>query len=330
MTVEEFICEWQNGNDYIVAHTSGSTGKPKEIQLKKSFVVRSALRTIEYFKLNSESHLHLCLSPDYIAGKMMIIRALLANARLTIETPSNDINPLKFGYPIDLLAIVPSQLPCLLNDKNSHAQIKNLIVGGSAIPPALRKKLTLSGINAFETYGMTETASHVALRKSASDVTEPYFALPGIFFESDNLKRLIINIDDNYRFITNDIVELIDSTHFRLPGRFDDVIITGGMKVHPQEVESIIGKYIPEGIAYFITSRPSEKWGQEVVLVIENATNQPNQNKLLLINELRQTLKQHLLPQQCPKEVIVVDRIPRTSTGKLIRKYPNLTSHPKP
>ena len=157
MTIDDFIAEWHNDCDYIVAHTSGSTGTPKEIHLSKRLVRDSALRTIEFFSLSESSHLHLCLSPDYIAGKMMIVRSLLSGATLTDELPSNTpLSSLKGGV-IDLLAVVPSQLIDLLDNPKDY-EIRNLIIGGSAIPADLRLRVANSGLNAYETYGMTETA----------------------------------------------------------------------------------------------------------------------------------------------------------------------------
>ena len=317
MTIDEFINQWNNSNDYIIAHTSGSTGKPKEINLPKSMVLKSAIRTNKFFDINNKSHIHLALSPDYIAGKMIIIRAIISGAKLTYETPSNNLSFDGINSDIDLLAIVPSQLSDLLN-RQLPFKIKNLIIGGSAIPSKLRDKLAYYNLNAYETYGMTETASHVALRKVSEDSTLPYFALPGIKFSIDKRECLVINIDNEYKFVTNDIVELIDDTHFRIIGRYDNVIITGGLKVNPQEVENIISKYLSDDINFFISSRPDDKWGQEVILIIEKNS---KINKSFLDN-LKSELKNELKPYQLPKDFILVDRIPLTSTGKLIRKYP--------
>ncbi len=313
MTIEEFIEEWNNSNDYIIVHTSGSTGIPKEIKLSKSLMYKSALRTNGFFSIDKYSHLHLTLSPDYIAGKMMIVRALISGAKLTYEIPKNILSLDTENDDIDLLAVVPSQLIDLLN-KELKCKIKNIIVGGSSIPLTLREELAESDFIAYETYGMTETASHVALRKVTTDPTKPYFALPGIHFSTDNRQCLIIEIDNEYRYITNDVVDLIDDTHFNILGRYDDVIITGGLKVHPQEVENIISKFIPNNKSFYISSVPNDKWGEEVVLIMNNTNNNFDFNTLTV------ELKCHLKPYQIPKRVIFVDNIPLTTTGKVIRK----------
>ena len=316
MTINEFIDEWNNRNDYIIAHTSGSTGKPKEIKLPKSMVLKSAIRTNKFFEINRKSHIHLALSPDYIAGKMMIIRSIVSGAKLTYETPSNNLSFDGVNNNIDLLAIVPSQLDNLLN-KLLPFKINNLIVGGSAIPPKLRNRLVFSDFNAFETYGMTETASHIALRKVSEDLAMPYFTLPGIKISTDDRQCLVINVDNEYQFITNDIVELVDDFNFRLLGRHDNVIITGGLKVNPEEIELIISKYLPDNIRYFISSRPHDKWGEEIILVIEEGSFIGDIYRECLFAKLKLELKNY----QMPKEIIFVKKIPVTSTGKLIRKY---------
>lgn len=319
MTAEEFLAEWNSDTDFITARTSGSTGLPKEIHLPKSLVRESALRTIDFFQITSESRLHLCLSPDYIAGKMMIVRAVLSGAKLTDESPSNYLTLLPEGK-IDLLAVVPSQLNSLLDNNKLLSHIGNIIVGGSAIPGGLRRKLADSGINAYETYGMTETASHVALRKIEHDTSLPYFALPGVRFSLDDRDCLVIHLDNSSPIITNDIATLEDEYHFHLKGRFDDVIITGGLKVHPAETETAISRLIPDGINYCITSRRHAKWGEEVVLAIEQQTETETEICLSPEQESAIINCRFLPAYQRPKAIIRIPEFPRTSSGKIARK----------
>lgn len=315
MTAEEFIQEWNSANDYIIAHTSGSTGIPKKINLSKELVRSSAYRTIRFFNLNSQSHLHLCLSPDYIAGKMMIVRSLIIGANLTFEVPSNEpLSDYDFSHDIDLLAVVPSQLHYILDNRALHSKIKNIIIGGSAIPSTLREQVANSNLNAYETYGMTETASHVALRKISNDSTLPYFALPDILFTTDERSCLVIKMPDNNYVITNDVVKLIDDRHFVLLGRYDNVIISGGMKIHPIEVENIIQKFLPINTKFYISSRKNEKWGEEVILILEK-----NIATIIDDSELMGKIKKSLLSYQCPKEILYIDKIKYTDSGKIIR-----------
>lgn len=303
-----FLQEWNNDNDYIIAHTSGSTGKPKEIKLQKSDMISSATATCQYFGINEKSTLVLPLSPNYIAGKMMIVRAIVSQAALWIEHPDN--SPLKQDYGIiDLLPIVPSQLEWLLSENNKYKAIRNLIVGGGAIPHSLEQKLIASGINAYATYGMTETCSHVALRHIGDNT---YFALPDITFDIDLRNCLIINAP-NFSFkqiTTNDIVELIDNTHFIWKGRFDNVINTGGIKVFPEEIEKKLSEFI--SIPFFITSQKSEKWGEEIIMYIET----PNQD----VYEIEKIVRKNLDKYSIPKKIIPIPLFNRTESGKIIRK----------
>lgn len=323
MSVEDFIAEWNNSEEYIPVHTSGSTGNPKDIKLSKSLVRDSAIRTINYFGINRNSHLHLCLSPDYIAGKMMIVRSILSGAKLSIQPPSNDIM-ITEGDVIDLIAVVPSQLVALLDDEVKMSAIRNMIVGGASIPDTLRVKLAMSEVNAFETYGMTETASHVALRKVDMDLSNPFCALPGIKFSTDSSDRLIIDLGNCYdKIITNDVVDLIDNQRFYLLGRIDNVIISGGVKIHPAIIEQKICHLLPPNTQFYISSIPHEKWGEEVVLIIESSAEilylkdrDEAQSLLLKIKEL-------LPAYHNPKQIFIVDNFKRTDSGKIIRRKMN-------
>lgn len=316
MTIAEFISEWHNDCDYIIAHTSGSTGIPKEICLNKELVCTSAKRTIDFFSLSKMSHLHLCLSPDYIAGKMMIVRSLLSKAWLTHESPSNTPLMNYDGSQIDLIAVVPSQLIHLIDNIDKY-DIRNLIVGGSAIPPDLRQRVVSSGINAYETYGMTETASHVALRKIEHRSDLPYFALPGISFSQDDRECLVIHMEGYDKIITNDIVDLVDNQHFIIHGRIDNVIISGGLKIHPLELEDKIRYILPQGTTFYISSRKSTKWGEEIILIIEDDAEIIDGTKIL--TQLRDFMPSY----QVPKDVLFVHQIKRTDSGKIIRENYN-------
>ncbi len=314
MTVEDFIAEWCSTSSIIVAHTSGSTGKPKDIFLDKAFVLESARRTIKFFGLNSHSRLHLCLSPDYIAGKMMIVRAIEAGCRMTIEEPSNKVLAEDTDLsPIDLLATVPSQLENLLHRPNVLEKVRNIIVGGSAIPHSLVEKCTSANLCVYETYGMTETASHVALRRIGE---EWFYPLRGIAFSKDSRGCLVITFTtDGQEFITNDIVDINQDGGMKVLGRIDNVIISGGMKIHPEEVERKIEKLLSPA-EYYISSYPDNIWGEAVCLVLER-------NECLSdIDILQDSLRKLLPPQERPKKICIVDSLPRTESGKIKRITP--------
>lgn len=304
-----FIDEWHNSADYVIAHTSGSTGKPKTIRLSKCDMRASAHATINFFGLTSRSTLYLPLSPDYIAGKMQIVRALEAGCSLIVTPPSNNIQPANRNLPIDLLPIVPSQIPGLL-ESDILRRTNNVIVGGAPVTAEAEKALMQAAPNSFATYGMTETCSHVALRKFG----EKHFrALPGFNFSTDSRGCLIISTSTLSfgTLTTNDIVELCDSSTFRWLGRFDNIINSGGLKISPEEIERIIAPMFPAGCLFYVTSRPSPQWGEEAV-IITDAENLPD--------DFIRSLHQLLPARKVPKSVIYRREIPLTASKKIIRQ----------
>lgn len=318
MTAEEFVAEWSDGRGYVVAHTSGSTGTPKEIRLKKSDMTVSAEMTNRFFGIKPESRLMLCLSPDYIAGKMMIVRALTAKAGLLVETPSNRPLAGYGGGAIDLMAVVPSQALWLAERPELLRHVRTLIVGGGEIPPSLRKRLAATGVRAYATYGMTETCSHVALSR-ISDEEEPFLALPPTSFGTDGRGCLVIDAPQFSfrRLVTNDVVELLSPVSFRWKGRYDNVINTGGVKVFPEEVErKLLG--VVEG-RFYVGARPSEKWGWEVTLHLE-CDRMAEEEKTALLARLRPLLTTY----EMPKAVLCEPAFEMTASGKIKRRMPGL------
>lgn len=309
---ENFIREWNGPHPYVIARTSGSTGTPKEIRLLKSDMRASARATIEFFGLDCSSRLHLPLSPDYIAGKMQIVRALEAGAVLSVEPPSNRplaASVMKGNGRISLLPVVPSQVPGFL-ESGMAARIDNLIIGGAPLSETDEQRIIDSGIRAFATYGMTETCSHVALRQLGS---EYFTALPGFSFTADNRGCLAI-ASSTLSFgnlITNDIVDLISPTSFRWIGRFDNVINSGGLKISPEEIEKKIAPYLPDNATFYLTSRRSKRWGEELVMV----TDMPGP-----YSELKDRIENATGHLRAPKAVIFDPDIQRTDSKKIIRK----------
>lgn len=320
-SVWEFIAEFLDDKPYIMAHTSGSTGKPKPISLAKSDMKASARFTNQFFGLTSQSTLHLCLSPDYIAGKMMLVRALESGANIVIEEPGNRPLVNYHGSRISLAAFVPSQIPYLVQNPDRLAMVDAMIVGGGKLVPRWQKALVELGAKAYLTYGMTETCSHVALAPVA-EAPEPYTALGEVQFSTDSNGCLIIDVPhfENRHFATRDVVELIDSRHFYWKGRLDNVIVTGGIKVHPEEVETLMTPLMGDK-RFYITSAPNDKWGDEVVLVVEDGSS-PSEKPVLqpLPAYLEQRLKQVLPRYSVPKHYVMLGEFPLTSSGKVKRQ----------
>lgn len=317
----EFIAEFYNDKPYIIAHTSGSTGKPKEIRLLKSDMRASAKLTNTHFCLSKESTFYLNLSPAYIAGKMMIVRALELNAKLIEEKPSNTpLSDYNSNERISLGAFVPSQIKYLINNPEKLVLFDNIIIGGGKIPLKLERWLAEQGIRAFSTYGMTETCSHVALAPMGS-TPQPHTALGEVTFSTDERDCLIINTPhlSQKKTTTNDIVELISPTEFIWKGRLDNVINTGGIKVFPEEIEPIISEIIPN-VRFFIMSQPSDTWGEEVTLILEykslpDGTIKKGKTRPDFIEKMKQKLPSHAIP----RNYIAINKFKETPTGKIIR-----------
>lgn len=320
--VANFIEEYFNELPYVIAYTSGSTGVPKEIHLFKDDLKASAQLTNDYFGLNEDSTFYLNLSPKYIAGKMMLVRAIIANANIIIEESSNQpLSKYSGEKRISLGAFVPSQIKYLINNPEKLVLFDKIIIGGGKIPNKIERWLAEQGIRAFSTYGMTETCSHIALAP-VSTTTQPYTALGNITFSIDNRNCLIIHAPHFHikEIVTNDIVELISPTQFVWCGRFDNVINTGGIKVFPEFIEPIIGEFITN-VRFFITSQPSEKWGEELILALEYASLPDGVKKKGNIRpDFTERLKTRLPSHAIPKHYIAVKKFKETTTGKIIRE----------
>lgn len=309
----EFIEEWCDGNPYVTAHTSGSTGKPKAIGLLKSDMIASAESTNRYFNINEKSTLLCPLSADYIAGKMMIVRAMVSGAKLYMEIPSN--MPVQYDYgKIDLIAVVPSQMPHILENEAILNRLGSVLIGGSSVTRELAAGINMAGVNAFVSYGMTETCSHVALRKIDNTSDETYEAMPDIYFSQDERNCLVINSDFRSfgKLVTNDIVALTDNKHFRWVGRYDNVINSGGIKVYPEDIEQQIGAVMPVGVEFYIAQSSDLKWGEVPIIVISK-----------LIDDMDGVLERarSVVRSKAERPVrIIVDEIAHTASGKIIRR----------
>ena len=309
----EFLKEWTNHSDYITAYTSGSTGNPKEIHLLKKDMEVSALATNQYFGISDKSFLVCPLSASYIAGKMMIVRALMSGATLQFEQPSS--RPLVQQYPeITLLPIVPAQIESLIDNPQP---ISNIIIGGAPIPAEWESIIREIPSNVYATYGMTETCSHVALRNISKGEIH-FTALPDISFHKDDRDCLVIDLPKiSFRQITtNDVIALIDHRTFRWLGRYDNVIISGGLKVHPEILEKKLAAYIFR--PFYITSVSDRKWGEKVVICILGEKDSDYEAYLSAI------FKEKLPRHEIPREIFWVDKFKTTSSGKLIRRLSEL------
>ena len=318
-----FVADYCDNKDYVVAKTSGSTGTPKEIHLKKADMRVSANNTNKFFGLNKDSLFYLALSPGYIAGKMMIVRALELGARIVEVKPSNHLFEDGFCEPIDLAAFVPSQLDSIIYNMGILPQIKNAIIGGGKLSERLRVRVVdcEAIVNAYETYGMTETCSHVALAPVTKE-KNPFEIIGNASADTDNRGCLVLNLPDYSigKIVTNDIVALEDDKHFYWRGRYDNVVNTGGIKVFPEEIEPKIAKIIT-AVKFFVGGIPSEKWGEELVLFLEySSLNEGEIRNGDITDSLIEKLKMVLPYYAIPRKYIAVKQFNYTNSGKLIRR----------
>lgn len=307
--MNDFMDCWRSDTSYIEAHTSGSTGLPKRIKLLKADMRVSAEATNDFFGITRDSVLAIPLSADYIAGKMMAVRAEIAGCRL-MELPVSNI--VRIDSQVDLIAIVPSQVAGLLADKDISSKVKNILVGGGPLSVAQYEALYESGIPSYLGYGMTETCSHVALRRIGYD--RYYNAMSGVEFDIDSRGCLIID-SDKYswkRMVTNDVAEVLSSTSFEWLGRYDNVVISGGLKLHPEMIESEIKRVIPDIHDFYIVGEPDEKWGSRLVMIVENPADS-------LARDLDNS---GIDRRKLPKRIIGVKELPKGANGKLRRILP--------
>ncbi len=310
--VIDFLKDWFNEEKEIKVKTSGTTGKPKEISFSKEQFVESAKRTIAFLGLRKGEKALLPLSTDYIAGKLMVLRAIVGELDLYVKEPSS--NPLLLSdVESDFAAFVPMQLREILGNPVSFdrfERIRNVIIGGGVLNNKTEKRLSFLPQNIYHTYGMTETLTHIAMRQIAPVKEDFYRALPDVSFDLDNRDCLIVKVPFLYDevLITNDIVELLDKSSFRYIGRYDNVINSGGVKLFPEEIENKLAELI--FVPYYISSEPDERLGQRVILKIESG--EP-------IEGLEELLSNKLKKYERPKKIYYEKKFRRTENGKLIR-----------
>ena len=312
MSLEEFLLEWRSDSPYVEVKTSGSTGEPKRMMVEKRRMMNSARITCDFLGLKPGDTALLCMSLDYIAGKMMVVRSIERNLKLITVEPSG--HPLTEDSKYDLVAMVPMQVYNSLQvseEKERLMQIKHLIIGGGAIDETMEEELRDFPNAIWSTYGMTETLSHIALRRlNGKEASEWYEPFPSVKVRLNEEGCLVIDAPEvcEETLVTNDIAEIEASgRRFRILGRKDNVICSGGIKIQTEEVERTLKPYLDA--PYMISKRPDPKFGEIVVLLTEGD-----------ISDAREACERILPKYQQPKDYLRVDRIPLTETGKPARK----------
>ena len=342
MSLDEFLEEWNNPSPYVHVQTSGSTGAPKPMLVEKQRMLNSARITCDFLGLREGDTALLCMSLDYIAGKMMVVRSIERGLKLITVPPS--------GHPLSAVPVVrQAHQPCTVpepaaldqrslatsgtqegfaamvpmqvynslqvpEEKERLMRIRHLIIGGGAIDDALAAALRTFPNHVWSTYGMTETLSHIALRRlNGPEASEWYTPFPSVKVSLNEDHCLVIDapLVCPSRLVTNDIAELSSGTvpnmKFRILGRKDNVICSGGIKIQIEEVERQLRPHLQA--PFLITKRPDAKFGEAVVLLTEGA-----------VDEARRVCAQVLPKYNQPKAYLHVDKIPLTATGKPARK----------
>lgn len=297
-----FLLDWLDDKETIELTTSGTTGVPKVITIKKQSMVHSAIATGNFFNLHPQDKALLCLPARYIAGKMMIVRAMMLGLELDIMVPSSHLDDLLPHKAYDFVAIVPLQAE---NSLDKLHQFKKIIIGGAKVSDDLASKLKNIKSDIYETYGMTETITHIAAKK----IGEAYFnVLEHVSISNDERNCLVIDAQSvsDEKVITNDIVEILNEKQFKWIGRYDNVINSGGIKLFPEQIEAKLASKI--GNRFFITSLPDDVLGSKVVLIIEG-----------LEQVIDTTIFNSLDKFEKPKEILFVSEFVETETKKINR-----------
>lgn len=318
MTLQEFLDDWRSPSETLLVHTSGSTGKPKPMLVEKRRMEASARTTCDFLGLKQGDTALLCMPLDYIAGKMVVVRSLVRGLRLISVEPS--------GHPFATLceaptfaALVPMQVYNTLQvpaERRLLEQTKHLIIGGGAIDETMETELRSFPNAVWSTYGMTETLSHIALRRiSGDDASEWYEPFDGVNVSLNADGCLVIDapLVCATTLVTNDRAVLhADGRRFRIIGRKDNVVCSGGIKIQIEEVERILKPHV--AIPFMITKRKDEKYGEIVVLLTESADTET----------IKAACRQYLPKYWQPRLYVHTEHLPMTATGKLARKEAEL------
>jgi O-succinylbenzoic acid--CoA ligase len=307
MLLTEFLEEWSNSSETVLVHTSGSTGKPKPLLVEKRRMEASARITCSFLGLKEGDTALLCMPLDFIAGKMMVVRALTCGLRLIAVEP---MGCPEWEGPIDFAAMVPLQVWNLLQQAPERLkQIRHLIIGGGAINNELAEALKDMPNAIWSTYGMTETLSHIALRRlNGPERNLWYTPFDGVNVSLNPEGCLVINAPAVHDgpLVTNDIAEQ-SGLNFRILGRKDNVVCSGGIKIQIEEVERLLHPHLRQ--PFLISKAPDMKLGEQVVLLTTS-----------LDVDAVKVVCQKVLPRYWqPRQYLHIETIPLTATGKPAR-----------
>ncbi|OYX84384.1 MAG: O-succinylbenzoic acid--CoA ligase [Flavobacteriales bacterium 32-34-25] len=300
--IGEFLLDWFDTKSYIDLQTSGTTGTPKMIRKNKQALVNSALATGDFFELKPGDTALCCLPVQFIAGKMMLVRSMILGLKIDFVSPNSEpLTHLDKKY--DFVAMVPLQVENSLDELH---KVKKLIIGGAKMNDSLAKKLMNTSTQVYETYGMTETITHIAAKKIGE---EAFSLLPNVSISQNEKDCLVIDAPQlsDERLITNDLVEIINDHQFVLLGRIDNVVNSGGVKLIPEKIEEKLAEAISS--RFFVGGISDAVLGEKLVLVIEGKK-----------QDLDEAIFTSLDKFEKPKAVFFVPEFETTASGKVKRK----------
>jgi O-succinylbenzoic acid--CoA ligase len=300
--VGDFIYDWFDQHPYIEMSTSGTTGTPKIMRIEKQAMVNSALATGDFFDLSAGNKILHCLPVKYIAGKMMFVRAFILGLDMDFVEPN--AHPLEYNEcNYDFTAMVPLQAQNCLKQLSC---VKKMIIGGVKISKKLESELIKLPVQAYETYGMTETITHIAAKRIGE---EAFTVLPNVTISYDERNCLVIHAPriSEEVIVTGDLVELINENQFIFLGRVDNVINSGGIKLIPEQIEEKLSMKI--NAKFFVAGVPDETLGEKLVLLIEGEK-----------GIAEDTLFEDLGKYEKPKAILYVPKFLETANGKILRR----------
>lgn len=303
-------------SDFFVSHTSGSTGSPKEVRIDRHRAIASAAISNRYFEIHPSSYILLCLHIDTIAAKMQLVRAYQAGASVMVVHPTLQFYSETQGKQFDFVSLTPYHIQHILDHAPDIFQhIRKCLIGGGAISPLIEKKIKnlFPHTHFYESYGMTETMSHIAIR-DISGGRDYFEVLKGYEITTTHEGRLVVYHRDilPHRITTNDIIEQIDDTKFRYLGRADDIVNSGGLKLNPESLESILKEYIH--IPFILAGEPDILLGQRLILILRS------DNAPIAKEEIWAAIRQSNLPHShLPKEIYQCQEWAETDNFKPIR-----------
>lgn len=330
MELDEFLKEWNNECTTVEVQTSGSTGVPKKMRVEKARMVASAVKTCDFLGLRPGNSALLCMPLQYIAGKMMVVRSIVRGLKLVSVHPSSEPLLLTDEH-IDFAAMVPMQVIKTLESdegRRKFKQIRNVIIGGGAIDPALEAQLKDFPNAVWSTYGMTETLSHIAMRRLSGETAGKWYTpLSNVHVELSDNETLVISAPDicDGVLVTNDRAVINEKGQFRILGRTDNTINSGGVKLQIEEIESRISELIGNADAeghFRIAGKKDPLFGEIVVMLLDESI-------LPLESKIAEAVAE--LPKYWrPREVIKVKSLPMTGNGKPDRATTALMVNEKP